>query len=267
MNNLGIIAGSGDFPLLVAEGAKRAGIKQVVTAALLGETKKEIEDIADVVMWIEIGQLSQMIHFFKKNGAESVVMAGQIKPTKLFSKLKLDLRMAEIMKNLKFRGAEPIFGTIANELAKDGLTILDSSLFIKEHLSEKGCMTHHKPTSDQEIDILKGRKLARAIADLDIGQTIVMKEGAVVAVEAIEGTNQTILRAGALAGAGTIVVKVPKSTQDLRFDIPVVGTETIRVMKEAGAAVLALDCGGAIMLNKAEVIRASNNAGIVIVGM
>ena len=218
-------------------------------------------------MWIEIGQLSKMIHFFKKNECESVVMAGQITPTKLFSKLKLDLRMAQIMARVKFRGAAPLFGTIAEELEKDGLKIINSSLFIQNHLSTEGVMTQNQPTPEQMVDVKKGWQLARAIADLDVGQTIVMKEGAVVAVEAIEGTNQTIVRAGQLSGPGTIVVKVSKTHQDQRFDIPVVGIETLKIMKDAGAKVLVLDKGGAIMLNKPEVLGMADSLGIAVVGV
>lgn len=267
MKNLGIIAGSGEFPLLVAQGARKSGVEQIVVAALIGETKKEIEMLADVVMWIEIGQLSKMIHFFKKNDCESVVMSGQITPTKLFSILKLDLRMAKLMARVKFRGAAPLFGTIAEELEKDGLNIINSSTFIQDHLSTEGCMTKAKPSKEQMVDIQKGWELARSVADLDIGQTLVMKEGSVVAVEAIEGTNQTIQRAGVLSGPGTIVVKVSKSNQDQRFDIPVIGIETLKVMKDSGAKVLVLDKGGAIMLNKPEVIKAADAFGIAIIAL
>ncbi|EKD28679.1 MAG: hypothetical protein ACD_79C00249G0016 [uncultured bacterium] len=267
MKNLGIIAGSGDFPILVAEGARKCGIEQIVVAALIGETKKEIEFVADVVVWIEIGQLNEVIHCFKTNGCESVVMAGQITPTKLFSKLKLDLRMAQVLARVKFRGAAPLFGSIAEELEKDGLKIMDSSTFVKPHMAIEGCMTKIKPTEEQMIDIKKGRMLARAIADLDIGQTIVMKEGAVVAVEAIEGTNQTIMRAGQLAGPGAIVIKVMKSGHDFRFDIPVIGKETLKVMKDAGAKILVLDKDGAIMINMEQVLKISDDYGISIVGM
>ena len=267
MKNLGIIAGNGEFPLLVAQGARKSGVEQIVVAALIGETKKEIEMFADVVMWIEIGQLSKMIHFFKKNNCESVVMAEQITPTKLFSILKLDLRMAKVMARVKFRGAAPLFGTIAEELEKDGLTLINSSKFIEDHMSTEGCMTKTAPTKDQMVDVKKGWQLARAIADMDIGQTLVMKEGSVVAVEAIEGTNQTIQRAGVLSGPGTIVVKVSKSNQDQRFDIPVIGNETLKVMKEAGARILVLDKGGAIMLNKPEVIKTADVLGIAIIGL
>lgn len=267
MKTLGIIAGSGDFPLFIAKGARQSGVEKVVVAALVGETKKEIEMLADVVVWIEIGQLTKMIHFFKNNGCESVVMAGQITPTKLFSKLKLDLRMAKLMMRVKFRGAAPLFGSIAEEIEKDGLKIINSNIFIKDQLATKGCMTKTEPTKEQLIDIQKGYELARAVADLDIGQTIVMKEGSVVAVEAIEGTNQTIQRAGVLSGQGTIVIKVPKTKQDQRFDIPVVGSETIKIMNDAGAKVLVLIKDGAIILNKKEVISFADSMGISIVGI
>ncbi|MBN2145534.1 MAG: UDP-2,3-diacylglucosamine diphosphatase LpxI [Candidatus Aureabacteria bacterium] len=267
MKNLGLIAGNGDFPLLVAKGAKQSGVKQIVVAAILGETDESIEVLADVVVWVEVGQLSQMIHFFKKNGCDSIVMAGQITPLKLYSKLKLDLRMAKLMSSVKFRGAAPLLGTIAEELAKDGLNIIDSTTFVKDHLADKGCMTEKKPNPAQLKEIEKGRQLAKSIADLDIGQTLVMKEGSVVAVEAIEGTNETIKRAGLLAGAGIIVLKVSKTKQDKRFDIPVIGIETIKVLHEAGAAILAVDHDGAIMLNKPDVIRLSNELGIILFGM
>jgi hypothetical protein len=267
MKHLGIIAGSGDFPLLVAKGARKAGVERIVVAALIGETHKNIEMLADIVVWIQLGQLGKIIHCFKNNGCDSVVMAGQITPTKLFSNLKFDLRMARLMARVKFRGAAPLFGTIADELAKDGITIIDSSTFVKDHLAVSGCMTRKKPTRAQQGDIHKGRELARAIADLDIGQTLVMKEGSVVAVEAIEGTNQTIRRAGKLAGPGTIVIKVSKSRQDLRFDIPVIGTQTIRIMNHSDARVLVLDKGGAIMLNMPEVIALADECGISIIGM
>lgn len=266
MKNLGIIAGSGDFPIIVAEGAKRVGVEKIVVAAIIGETDKAIERVADVVVWINLGQLNEMIHCFKANGSESVVMAGQITPTKLFAKLKLDLRMTEIMSQVAFRGAEPLFGKIAEELAKDGLQIIDSTEFVVDQLAEDRVMTTVSPDESEEKDIQKGRELARSIADLDIGQTIIIKDRVVVAVEAIEGTNETIRRAGQLAGPGTIVIKVSKSKQDKRFDMPVVGMETLQVMQESGAKILALDSGGAIMINKQEMLSFCDSNGIVVAG-
>jgi len=267
MNNLGIIAGSGDFPLLVAKGARSMGHKQIVVAALIGETKKDIEMLADIVVWIELNQLKEIVHCFKKNGCTSVAFAGQITPTKLFSQLKLDLRLAEAMVNVEYRGAGPYFGKIAKELAIDGINIIDSTSFVKDHLARAGVMTKNKPSKELQGDIEKGYQLAKQIAEYGIGKTLVMKEGTLVSVEAIEGTNKTIERAGELAGSDTIVFKVAGSTAEKKLSIPVVGIETIKVMKDAKASVLVLDKLSTIMLNLKEVVKFSEQNNIAIVGM
>lgn len=266
MKTLGVIAGNGDFPLLVVNEARQQGVGKVVVVALVGETKEEIESLADVIVWVEIGQLEKVIHAFKTNGCSQVIMAGQVTPVKLYTHLKLDLRMAEVLKRTPLLGAEPIFSGIAEEMEKDGLSLLDSSVFIQNHLATEGLMTQRAPSPAEERDIILGRKLARSLADLDIGQTIVLKMGTIVAVEAIEGTNHTIRRAGQLAGPGTVIVKVTKSKQDRRFDLPVIGEETLKTMKESGATVLALDAKGAIMVDKARVIELADSLGITIKG-
>jgi len=267
MNNLGLIAGSGDFPLLVAKGARRMGTKQIVVAALIGETKRKIEMLADIVVWIELNQLKEIVHCFKKNGCTSVAMAGQITPTKLFSQLKLDLRLAQEMVNVEYRGAGPYFGKIAKELANDGIKIIDPTTFVKDHLAIDGVMTKNHPDKKLQNDIEKGYQLAKQIAEYDIGKTLVMKEGTIVSIEAIEGTNKTIQRAGELAGSDTIVFKVASSKNGNKLGIPVVGIETIKVMKEAKASVLVLDKFSTIMLNLKEVVNFSEQNNIAIVGM
>jgi len=267
IDNLGIIAGNGDYPILVAKGARKSGIKRIITAALIGETKKEIESVSDVVCWIEIGQLEKLILFFKKNDISQVIMAGQITPTRLFGRLKLDLRMIKLLAKIKMKGAEPIFSTVARELSKDGIELMDSSVFLKDQLAHKGLMTGKKIEKKYLKDIEFGVKIAKAVADLDIGQTIVVKEKAIIAVEAIEGTDATIKRASQLAGSDVVVIKVGKKKQDMRFDIPIVGLKTLEIMKEAGAKVLAVEAGKSLILDKLRFLEEARLSGIHIYGI
>ncbi|MBN1522108.1 MAG: UDP-2,3-diacylglucosamine diphosphatase LpxI [Candidatus Aureabacteria bacterium] len=267
MDNLGIIAGNGDYPILVAKGARRSGVKRIITAALVGETEKGIESFSDVVCWIEIGQLGKLISFFRKNNVSQVIMAGQVTPTRLFGRLKLDLRMVKLLARIKMKGAEPIFSTVADELSRDGIELIDSSVFMKDQLAEKGWMTGKKPDAKYLADIRFGLKIARGIADLDIGQTIVVKDKAVVAVEAIEGTDATIRRAASLAGPEAVIVKVCKKKQDMRFDLPVVGSRTLDVMKESRARILAVESGRSLILDKDQFLKKAREAGVHVYGI
>jgi UDP-2,3-diacylglucosamine hydrolase len=266
-DSIGIIAGNGDYPLLVAKGARSSGVRKIVTAALVGETKKEMEELSDVVCWIEIGQLGKLISFFKKNDITQVIMAGQVTPVRLFGRLKLDLRMVKVLAKIAMRGAEPIFSTMADELQKDGISLIDSSLFMKDQMADPGLMTKGRMKQSFSSDITFGASIARSIADIDIGQTIVVKDRAVVAVEAIEGTDATIQRAGALAGKDTVVIKLSKRKQDMRFDLPVVGMKTLETMKESEAKVLAVDAGKTIMLGKKDFISLADELGIHVYGI
>ena len=267
IENLGIIAGNGDYPLFVAKGARDSGVKKIVTAALIGETRKEIESFCDVVCWIEVGQLNKLIKFFRKNEISQVIMAGQVTPVRLFGRLKLDLRMVKLLAKIKMRGAEPIFSTVAEELQKDGIELIDSSLYMKDQLADPGLMTGGRLSSDHKRDIKFGMRIARSIADLDIGQTIVVKDRTVVAVEAIEGTDATIERSALLAGKDIIIIKVSKKKQDMRFDLPVVGMRTLEVMQGSHACVLTVEAGKTLILDKENFIQKARSAGIHIYGV
>jgi len=266
MEKLGIIAGNGDYPLLVAQGARKSGVKRIVVAALIGETKREIEAYSDVVCWIEVGQLGKLISFFKKNDITNVIMAGQVTPTRLFGRLKLDLRMVKLLAKIKMRGAEPIFSTIASELSSFGINLIDSSMFMKEQLAHEGIMSGGRIARKFLKDIKFGIGIAKAIANMDIGQTVVVKDKTIVAVEGIEGTDATIERAGELAGKDCVVIKVSKKNQDMRFDLPVIGMKTINIMEKTKARVLAVEAAKTIILNKSSVLEKANELGIIIYG-
>ncbi|MGI8668951.1 MAG: LpxI family protein, partial [Aridibacter sp.] len=230
----GLIAGNGQFPFLVVEGAKRVAQKLVVVA-IKEETDKRIEEVADKVIWIGIGKLGKMISFFKKEGVEKAIMAGQVKHIQIFSGALPDLKMLKMLWNLPQRNTDSLIGGIADALAQEGIELIDSTYFINDHLAEEGVLSKRKPNENETENIEYGLKIANEIARLDLGQTIVVRAKACVAIEAMEGTDAAIKRAGELANGKLTVVKVAKPNQDMRFDVPVVGVPTIETMIEAGA--------------------------------
>ncbi|HRH42694.1 MAG TPA: UDP-2,3-diacylglucosamine diphosphatase LpxI [Pyrinomonadaceae bacterium] len=261
----GLIAGNGNFPFLVLNGAKKAGQKLVV-AAIREETDKRIEEVADKVIWVGIGQLGKMIKFFKSEGVEKAIMAGQVKHVQIFSGALPDLRMLKMLYNLPRRNTDSLIGGVANELAKDGIELIDSTYFIQDQLAQEGVLSKRKPDSNEQGNIEYGLKIANEIARLDLGQTIVVRAKACVAIEAMEGTDATIKRAGELAKGKLTVVKVAKPNQDMRFDVPVVGVPTIKTMIEAGATCLCLTPNKTLMFDREEMLKLANEHKICVIG-
>lgn len=262
----GLIAGNGKFPFLVVEGAKKQGASLVV-AAIREETDESIEETAEKVIWVGIGQLGKMISFFKNENVEKVIMAGQVKHVQIFSGALPDLRMLKMLFGLKQRNTDALIGGIANELAKDNIELIDSTFFIKEQLAPNGVLTKRKPDKTERENIEYGLKVANEIARLDLGQTIVVRASACVAIEAMEGTDAVIKRAGELAKGKLTVVKVAKPNQDMRFDVPVVGVPTIQMMIEAGASCLCLTAGKTLVFDREEMIGLADNNKICVIGV
>ena len=260
----GLIAGNGRFPFLVLEGARRAGC-EVAVAAIREETDPEIEKVAARLTWVGIGQLGRMIRFFKREGVEQVIMAGQVKHVQIFSGALPDVRMLKMLLSLPRRNTDALIGGVAAELAREGIELIDSTYFIKDQLPAEGVLTKRTPSSAERADIEYGLEVAREIARLDLGQTIVVRARACVAVEAMEGTDETVRRAGRLARGRLTVVKVAKPNQDMRFDVPVVGVPTVETMVEAGATCLCLTAGKTLMFDREEMLRLAERHRIAVV--
>ncbi len=259
-----IIAGKGAYPCLLAESARKQGVKKIGAVAFKGETHRSIQKVTDSTNWLFIGQLDALLNTIKQSGVKYAVMAGQITPTSLFT-VRLDAKMMTLLNGLKARNAETIFGAIADELAAIGVELLPASSFMQDHMPDAGILTQRQPTDMQQADIELGLKVARSTSHLDVGQTVVIKEGTVLAVEAFEGTDDTILRAGRLGGAGSVVVKLAKSGHDMRFDIPVVGTRTLKILRKVRAGVLALEEKRSILLEQETIVKIADAIGLCIV--
>jgi UDP-2,3-diacylglucosamine hydrolase len=260
----GLIAGNGKFPFLVVEGAKKQGASLAVVA-IREETDARIEEVAEKVLWVGIGQLGKMISFFKKEGVSKAIMAGQVKHVQIFSGALPDLRMLKMLWNLPQRNTDALIGGVAGEMAKEGIELIDSTYFIRDQLAAEGVLTKRKPDETERGNIEYGLSVANEIARLDLGQTIVVRARACVAVEAMEGTDAVIRRAGELARGKLTVVKVAKPNQDMRFDVPVVGVPTIRTMIEAGATCLCLTPDKTLMFDKREMLRLADEHKICVV--
>jgi DUF1009 family protein len=263
---LGLIAGNGQFPFLVADAARRQG-RRVVAVAIREETFPELEGRVDAMHWVSLGQLGRCIEALKSEGVREAVMAGQVKHKQIFSGVLPDLKMVALLARLAVKNTDSLIGAVADVLAREGIQLLPSTALVEEHLATAGAMTRRKPSKDERRDIDYGRKVARTLAGMDLGQTVVIKDGAAVALEAMEGTDEVIRRAGKLAGRGTTVVKVAKPRQDMRFDVPVVGVATVEVMREAGAQVLALEAGRTLLLDRARFLAEADEATIAVWGM
>ncbi|HXM35239.1 MAG TPA: UDP-2,3-diacylglucosamine diphosphatase LpxI [Pyrinomonadaceae bacterium] len=262
----GLIAGNGRFPFLVIEGARRAGVSLSV-AAIREETDPEIEHMVERFTWVRIGQLGKMIRFFKTEGVERAVMAGQVKHVQLFSGAIPDARMLKMLLKLPRRNTESLIGGIADELAGEGIELIDSTWFLKDHLPDKGVQTRRGPDRHELENIDYGLEVAHGIAHLNLGQTIVIRAKACVAIEAMEGTDETIRRAGRLAKGRLTVVKIAKPDQDMRFDVPVVGVATIEAMIEASATCLCLSAGKTLIFAREEMIQLADQKKIAIVAL
>ncbi|MEW6324537.1 MAG: UDP-2,3-diacylglucosamine diphosphatase LpxI [Nitrospirota bacterium] len=263
---LGIIAGNGRFPLLVAEEARKQGW-WVVAVAHQGETLPELEPLVDELEWIRVGQIGRMINRFQSSGVRDVVMAGGIKKTRLFTEARPDLRALALLAKLRTKDDDAILRGLADELERSGLVVGDSMQYLTSLLAAAGPMGARRPTAEEQKDIEYGREMAKEIGRLGIGQCVVVKQHVVLAVEAIEGTDEAIRRGGRLANGGAVVVKVSKPGQDRRFDLPTIGPGTIAVMAEAGAAVIAVEAGGSLLLDRAALLRDADRANIAVVGV
>jgi len=261
----GLIAGNGQFPYLVIDGARKAGASLAVIA-LKEETDTRINDLAENVAWIGIGQLGRMISFFKKEGVTQAILAGHVKHVQIFSDVMPDMRMVKMLWSLPRRNTDALIGGIAGVFATEGIEIIDSTFFMQEHLAPEGVLTKRKPSDLEQKNIEYGLQIANAIAGLDLGQTVVVRGKACVAVEAMEGTDAAIRRGGELAKGKLTVVKVAKPDQDMRFDVPVVGLTTIESMIAAGATCLSITAGKTLIFDREKMIALANSHKISIVG-
>jgi DUF1009 family protein len=266
VKKLGLIAGNGKFPLLFAAEATREGY-QVVAVAHRGETLPEIETLVADVTWIYVGQLGKIIRTFQRAGVREAVMAGGIRKVKLFGNFRPDLRGARFLARLKGRDDDALLRGVANELASEGIEVLESTVCLPDLIAREGVLTRGAPSPGQWEDIRVGLAAAKEIGRLGIGQTVVVKNRVIVAVEAVEGTDAAIERGGSLARSGCVVVKVSKPGQDLRFDVPAVGVDTIKKLREAGGAVLALEADKTIILEREALLREADASGVVVIAV
>ena len=275
MERIGLIAGNGTFPLLILDAARAQGF-DVVVVAIKEEASPEIEERgAASVHWVSLGELSKLIETFQREGVRRAIMAGQVKHKQIFSAIRPDWRLAKLLLSLTTRNTDSLLGAVAKVLADEGITLESSTGLLEPLLVKSGVLTRRAPTEQERKNVDYGRAVARQLAQYDIGQTVVIAESACVAVEAMEGTDAAIERAGHIMGslrgdASTLsraltVVKIAKPNQDMRFDVPVIGVKTIEVMQAAGATCLALDAGKCLLLDGEKVLYAANAAGIAMV--
>jgi UDP-2,3-diacylglucosamine hydrolase len=264
-NRYGLIAGNGRFPFLVLEAARSQGIDMVV-AAIKEETSPDIERQARTVHWLSLGQLGKLIKTFKAEGVNKAIMAGQVKHKQIFSGILPDLKMMQVLASLATRNTDSLIGAVARVLEDEGIHLIESTLFLEPLLPRPGVLTKRPPSEDEQKDLEYGYKLARELGRLDVGQTVVVADAACVAVEAMEGTDAVIQRAASLAnGRALRVVKLAKPNQDLRFDVPVIGIPTVEVLRRAGATAMAIEAGKTLMIDRDELLREADTAGITIV--
>jgi UDP-2,3-diacylglucosamine hydrolase len=275
---LGLIAGNGKFPILILDAARAHGA-EVVVAAIREETFPEIAQHGPAALhWLSLGELSKLIETFHQEGITEAIMAGQVKHKQIFSSIRPDWKLAKLLMSLGTRNTDSLIGAVAKVLGEEGITLLDSTSLLEPLLAKEGVLSSRPPTDQELTNITYGRAVAQHLSRFDIGQTVVIAEAACVAVEAMEGTDATILRAGELLSSPSLgdkpstlgreltVVKVAKPNQDMRFDVPVIGLRTIETMKQANATCLALDAGKCLLLDGHATIEAANAAGICIVG-
>jgi DUF1009 family protein len=272
---LGLIAGNGSFPLLLLDAARAQGA-QVVVAAIREETSPLIEGRgAAAVHWLSLGELSKLIETFKREGVHTAIMAGQVKHKQIFSAIRPDWRLAKVLLSLGTRNTDSLIGAVAKVLEDEGIHLISSTSYLEPLLARAGVLTRRGPTDAEQKNVEYGRRVARHLAQYDIGQTVVIAEAACVAVEAMEGTDATILRAGeimkssahegeSILSRALTVVKVAKPNQDMRFDVPVIGLKTIETMEQAGATCLVIDAGKCLFLDGEKIVQAADEAGIAI---
>jgi UDP-2,3-diacylglucosamine hydrolase len=263
----GLIAGNGRFPLLVLEYARAQGLEMVV-AAIKEETEPQIERLTEQVEWLGVGQLGKLIRYFKQACVTHAIMAGQVKHSQIFRLNALpDLRMIRLLSRLPARNTDSLIGAVADELEREGIKLIDSTTFLVPLLADRGAMTRRAPSRQELSDIRYGLSIAREIARLDVGQTIAVKDRAVLAIEAMEGTDRVIARAGEITrGRPFVVVKVARPAQDMRFDVPLIGVPTIHAMSAAGATSIHVTAGKTLLLDKQELISLADMERISVIG-
>ena len=265
-DSLFLIAGSGRYPTLLIESARAAGVKKISVAAFEGETPESTTALADEVHWMRVGQLGKLITAAKKSGAAHALMAGQIAPKNLFD-LRPDFKALLILARLKRRNADTLFGEVARQLEAANVTLLEATTFLESHLAADGHIAGPKLKPRNIEDLRFGFDIAKETSRLDIGQTVVVRNGTVLAVEAFEGTNDCIRRGGSLGRDGGVMVKVTKPNQDMRFDVPVIGEATITVAREAGLKIIGIESRRTLLLDKPAVCQAADAAGITLYGI
>jgi UDP-2,3-diacylglucosamine hydrolase len=260
----GLIAGNGRFPFLVLEGARSQGIEMAVIA-LKEEASPELEQVAKRLHWVSLGELSKAIELMQREGVKRAVMAGQVKHNKIFSAIRPDWKLATLLFSLPRKNTDSLIGAVAKVFEEEGIQLVDSTLFLKPLLPEAGVLTRRAPNEHEAADMEYGLEVARRLAGMDIGQTVVIADRACVAVEAMEGTDETIARAARFAnGKPLVVVKVSKPRQDMRFDVPVIGLPTVKSMGDAGATALAIDASRTLLFDRNRLIETADAAGIAI---
>jgi len=260
----GLIAGNGQFPFLVLEGARSQGIEMAVIA-LREEASPELERVAKRLHWVSLGELGKALELLHQEGVNKAVMAGQVKHNKLFSSIRPDWKLAKLLMSLPLKNTDSLIGAVARVLEAEGIELVDSTAFLKPLVPEPGVLTRRAPDAGEAADIAYGLRIARQIASLDLGQTVIVRERACVAIEAMEGTDEAIERAARITGqARLVVVKVSKPRQDMRFDVPVVGLSTVEVMKRTNATALAVDARRTLLFDRARLLEAADAAGIAI---
>lgn len=266
METVGLIAGNGRFPILFARTARAAGVR-IVAVAHEGETLPELAAVVDALTWIKVGQLDAIIQTFRGQGVRRAVMAGGIRKTALMEHFAPDERGMQFLSRLRTWSDDAVLRGVAAELEADGIAVVESTLFLGSIVTPPGSLTGHEPSEAQWRDIRYGIEVAKGIGRWDVGQTVVVKSGIVLAVEAIEGTDAALRRGGALGNGGAVAVKVSKPRQDLRFDVPAVGIETVEVCQTAGVSVLALEAGKTLLLDRDSFLDAARAATLVVVGV
>jgi DUF1009 family protein len=261
---IGLIAGGGQFPLMVADAVKKKGLRMVAVAHH-GETDPSLSEKADEIVWIKLGQLGHLIKALKKRGIHNAIMAGTITKKRMFENIRPDLKGLTIMSKLAVFHDDDILRAVAKELAREDIEIVSSTYYLPDLLAPIGCLTRKRPSKSEKEDIDFGWKVAKELGRLDIGQCVVVRKKTVLALEAIEGTDETILRGGRLGRESAVVIKVSKPNQDLRFDVPTVGIETLKAMSQVKASVLAVEAGKTLMFERLEMITYADKAGIAVV--
>ncbi|GHT36325.1 hypothetical protein AGMMS49593_00850 [Endomicrobiia bacterium] len=266
MESIGLISGNNRFPFLVAQEIKKGG-NRVVCIALKEEANPELERICDKIYWLSVGKFQKIIDVLKNENVKTVIMAGQVKHGIIYSAIGMDWRAIKVMGSLVNKKADTILKAIANEFENDGMHLIPSHAYLTSLLAPKGLISGKKLSSDESKDMEFGYKIAKAVAGFDIGQTVVVKDKSILAVESIEGTDECIKRAYKLGGENSIVVKVAKPNQDFRFDVPVIGANTIDTLKENKVRAIVIETGVTLMLDKDEIIEKAKRAGVTILGI